>query len=100
MFRLTTLAKTHVVEPANRNLAIGVLFGWALVDALSDQGIDQFSVPIISLIVIVLLAGLAGIIAAIIPGRRAAKLDILRAVHADGVSLAGGPNDKSAHRRD
>jgi putative ABC transport system permease protein len=63
-------------------IAIGVFFGWALIDALSNQGIDQFSVPIRSLIVIVVLAGLAGIVAAIIPGRRAANLDVLRAVEA------------------
>jgi putative ABC transport system permease protein len=61
-------------------LLVGVFFGWALVRALSDQGIDQFSVPVVSLVVIVILAALAGVLAAVLPGRRAAKLDVLKAV--------------------
>ena len=59
---------------------VGVFFGWALVKALSDQGIDQFSVPVGSLAIIVVLAALAGVVAAVLPGRRAAKLDVLKAV--------------------
>jgi putative ABC transport system permease protein len=61
-------------------LLIGLFFGWSLVRALSDQGIDQFSAPIRSLTVVVVLAWLAGVVAAILPGRRAAKLDVLKAV--------------------
>jgi putative ABC transport system permease protein len=37
-------------------------------------------VPVLSLTVIVVLAIFAGMLAAIIPGRRAAKLDVLRAI--------------------
>lgn len=61
-------------------LLIGIFFGWALVTAMKDQGIDVFRVPITSLVVIVVLAALAGILAAVLPSRRAAKLDILRAI--------------------
>jgi hypothetical protein len=61
-------------------LLVGVFFGWALVRALSDKGIDQFTVPIFNLVVIVILAALAGVLAAVVPGRRAAKLDVLKAV--------------------
>jgi putative ABC transport system permease protein len=61
-------------------LLIGLFFGWSLVRALSDQGIDQFSAPITSLTVVVVLAWLAGVVAAILPGRRAARLDVLKAV--------------------
>jgi putative ABC transport system permease protein len=61
-------------------LVIGVLFGWALVVALRDQGTTVFSLPYASLGNIVVLAASAGIIAAVLPARRAAKLDILRAV--------------------
>jgi putative ABC transport system permease protein len=39
-----------------------------------------FSVPYLTLIIIVLLAGLAGVVAAILPSRRAAKLNVLRAI--------------------
>jgi putative ABC transport system permease protein len=61
-------------------LAIGLFFGWALVTALRDQGVDQFSAPVTNLVVLVTLAWLAGVIAAILPSRRAAKLDVLRAI--------------------
>jgi putative ABC transport system permease protein len=39
-----------------------------------------FSVPYLTLIIIILLAGLAGVVAAILPSRRAAKLNIMRAI--------------------
>jgi putative ABC transport system permease protein len=61
-------------------LVIGVFFGWALVSALHDQGVTLFQVPVLSLLVVVVLAALAGALAAIPPSRRAAKLDVLRAV--------------------
>jgi putative ABC transport system permease protein len=61
-------------------LLVGVFFGWALVRAQKNQGLSVFSVPYLTLIIIVLLAGLAGVVAAILPSRRAAKLNILRAI--------------------
>ena len=61
-------------------LLIGLFFGWALVTALEDQGVDQFSAPVSNLVVLVSLAWLAGVVAAILPSRRAAKINILRAV--------------------
>jgi putative ABC transport system permease protein len=61
-------------------LVIGVFFGWALVKAMNSQGITAFSVPYTTLVAVVVLAGLAGVVAAVLPGRRAAKLDVLRAV--------------------
>jgi len=39
-----------------------------------------FSLPVFSLVIMVVLAGLAGAAAAIQPSRRAAKLDVLRAI--------------------
>ena len=61
-------------------LLIGVFFGWALVLAMRNQGITVFSVPVLSLVIVVVLAALAGAAAAIWPSRRAAKLNILRAI--------------------
>jgi putative ABC transport system permease protein len=61
-------------------LLIGVFFGWALVLAMKNQGITEFSVPVLTLLIVVVLAGLAGAVAAIWPSRRAAKLNILRAL--------------------
>jgi putative ABC transport system permease protein len=64
-------------------MLIGVFFGWALVHALKNQGISVFSVPYAILGIVVVLAAIAGVIAAILPARRAANLDVLRAVVAD-----------------
>jgi putative ABC transport system permease protein len=61
-------------------LVIGVVFAWALVRALADQGIDKFSLAPVQLIVIVVLAGVFGVIAAAWPARRAAKLDVLSSI--------------------
>jgi putative ABC transport system permease protein len=61
-------------------LLIGVFFGWALVKAMNSQGITVFSIPVLSLVIMVVLAGLAGVAAAILPSRRAANLNPLRAI--------------------
>jgi putative ABC transport system permease protein len=61
-------------------LAIGVFFGWAMVQALKDQGISSLSIPGGQLVIYVVLAGLAGVVAAIWPARRAAKLNVLEAI--------------------
>ena len=61
-------------------LVIGLFFGWAVVEALADQGITEFAPPGGQLVIVVIIGGIAGVIAAIGPARRAAKLDVLRAV--------------------
>jgi putative ABC transport system permease protein len=61
-------------------LAIGILFGWALQRALSDVGVDRLAIPVGQLIFMLFVAGLIGVLAAIWPARRAAKLDVLRAL--------------------
>jgi putative ABC transport system permease protein len=61
-------------------LAVGVFFGWTIVRALRSQGITEFALPAGQLVAFVVAAGLAGILAAILPGRRAARIDVLRAI--------------------
>jgi putative ABC transport system permease protein len=61
-------------------LAVGVFFGWTIVRALSGQGITEFTLPAGQLAGFVLAAALAGILAAVLPGRRAARIDVLRAI--------------------
>jgi len=61
-------------------LVIGILFGWALVVALSSQGIRRLVIPGLQLLIVAVVAALAGIVAAVGPGRRAARLDVLRAI--------------------
>jgi putative ABC transport system permease protein len=61
-------------------LVIGLFFGWAVVEALKDQGITEFAPPGGQLLLVVIIGGFAGVLAAIGPARRAAKLDVLKAV--------------------
>ncbi|HZI44932.1 MAG TPA: FtsX-like permease family protein, partial [Ilumatobacter sp.] len=61
-------------------LAIGTFFGWAIVKAMADQGFDTLTVPYTSLAVVTAIAGIAGAAAAVLPARRAAKLDVLKAL--------------------
>jgi putative ABC transport system permease protein len=61
-------------------LAIGLLFGWSVVRALRDQGFTKFAIAPGQLFVVVIILAVASVGAAIFPARRAAKLDILRAI--------------------
>ena len=60
--------------------AVGLFFGWAMVQALHSQGITVLSIPGGQLLIYVLAAGFLGIWAAALPARRAAKLDVLAAI--------------------
>jgi putative ABC transport system permease protein len=64
-------------------IALGTFLGWGLVRALSVQeGFGTFAAPVNQLAVIVVLAAAAGVVAALRPARRAARLDILDAIAA------------------
>jgi putative ABC transport system permease protein len=65
-------------------LAVGTFLGWGLMRAINAQeGFGLFAVPVTPLAVILGLAALAGVLAAVRPARRAARLDILDAVATD-----------------
>jgi putative ABC transport system permease protein len=61
-------------------LTIGLGFAWAVVRALQAEGITHFTVPGEQLAVITVLAATAGVAAAIVPARRAARMQVLGAV--------------------
>lgn len=61
-------------------LAVGVALGAAFVRSLADQGIDKLSLPVGQLIAGLIFAGLAGVLAALYPAAKAAKMDVLRAI--------------------
>jgi putative ABC transport system permease protein len=63
-------------------LGIGAFFGWAMVKALADEGLDTLTIPVGQLVVVTAISALAGIGAAIMPARRAARIDVLKAVAA------------------
>jgi putative ABC transport system permease protein len=60
-------------------LVLGVAFAAIVSRPLASQGF-AFAVPVGTLIVLLILAALAGVLAAIPPARRASKVDVLRAV--------------------
>ena len=60
-------------------IVLGIAFAAIVSRPLAEQGF-VFEIPIVALFLVVLLALLAGVVAAIPPARRAARVDILRAV--------------------
>jgi putative ABC transport system permease protein len=61
-------------------LVVGLLFGFAVSIALPDNFISGVTVPYGTLVSLVILAAVVGVLAAILPARRASRLDILDAV--------------------
>ncbi len=64
-------------------VGMGLAFGVALQRAIADQGVDVLAIPWLQLGLFVLLAAVAGVLAAVLPARRAARLDVLRAIGAE-----------------
>ena len=63
-------------------LGIGTGFGWAVVRALESEGITTLVIPAAPLAVVASLAMATGVAAAVVPARRAARLDVLAALRA------------------
>lgn len=64
-------------------LALGTFFGWLLLEALQDQFRARLVIPVGQLVIAMVVAALAGVLAGVLPARRAAKVDVLRAVTVD-----------------
>jgi len=78
MIRLEAIA--IAVLGALLGIAAGLLFGIVLQQAVADQGITDLAIPWGRLVIFVVVAGLVGVIAAVLPARRAAKLNVLDAI--------------------
>jgi putative ABC transport system permease protein len=61
-------------------VVMGVVFGLAVMQPLADEGLDVVVVPGLQLVWYVVGAGLVGVLAAVLPARRAARLDVLQAI--------------------
>ncbi len=61
-------------------VVVGLVFGWLAVIAIPESAIDRLSLPVGALIWYVVAATVAGLIAASLPARRAARLDVLDAI--------------------
>jgi putative ABC transport system permease protein len=64
-------------------LAISLAGAWTIVQALAEEGITEVVVPLHRIGVIVAVAVVAGVLAALAPARRAARLDVLRAISSE-----------------
>ncbi|QPP10005.1 FtsX-like permease family protein [Streptomyces bathyalis] len=64
-------------------LLLGGFLGWALVRAADSAGTSTFDLPPLRLAVVALVGIVAGLVAGLRPARRAARLNVLRAVAAD-----------------
>ena len=64
-------------------LAVGAVFGVALQRALVNEGVTELAFPVGQLAVYLLLAAVAGVLAAWLPARRASRLNVLQAIAAD-----------------
>jgi putative ABC transport system permease protein len=60
-------------------MVIGVFLSALVAQALKDEGVS-FSLPAGTLIVFLFVAIIAGVLAAILPARRAARLNVLNAL--------------------
>lgn len=61
-------------------VGVGVAFGWAVVSTMRDEGIEVLRIPVAQLALYVVLAALVGVLAALWPARRAARMDVLAAI--------------------
>lgn len=61
-------------------LGLGAFLGWALVKAADSRGTSVFALPLVQLAVVALVGIAAGLLAGWRPARRAARLDVLRAI--------------------
>ena len=77
---------------------LGVIFATLVSRPLADEGFE-LSYPIGTLIILLILAALAGVLAAIWPARRAAKLDVLRRWRTSRRPVDGGSIQTLRRRR-
>ena len=61
-------------------VVLGLVVGYVIVLSLRSQGFKSFSVPVPTIISILIIAIVVGVLAAVVPARRATKTDILAAI--------------------
>lgn len=80
--RLMVLVESVVVAVfgAFLGVVIGLLFGLAASSALPDSAITIIRVPVGTLVAVAVVAVLCGMVAGVLPARRAARFDVLEAI--------------------
>jgi putative ABC transport system permease protein len=64
-------------------LLLGVLGAWGMIEALRDEGFEVFRLPGPSLVLVAVVAGVLGMVAALVPARRAGRLKVLDAIRTE-----------------
>lgn len=79
--RMITLESVVIaVLGATLGVVMGIGFGIALMYSLRDEGLEVISVPTGQLVAFLVASLVIGVLAALVPARRAARLDVLRAI--------------------
>ncbi|HEY6934561.1 MAG TPA: FtsX-like permease family protein, partial [Marmoricola sp.] len=78
MVRLEAIA--IAVLGAVLGIVMGLGFGVVLQRAVADQGITDLAIPGVRLVAFVVVAAVVGVLAAVFPARRAARLNVLQAI--------------------
>ncbi|MES9538740.1 FtsX-like permease family protein [Actinomadura sp. NPDC000600] len=78
---LSVEALVMAVIGAATGVVLGVGFGWAATNAMASDSI--FALPYLQVVGFVVLAGAAGMLAAVLPARRAAKTSIVESLAHD-----------------
>lgn len=61
-------------------IGLGLVFGWGVVTALPDSFVSTLAFPVSRISILVAVCGIAGLVAAAFPARRASKLNVLDAI--------------------
>ena len=64
-------------------VALGVFLAWAVIDTLASEGFTTFMVPTGPVAAVMVVGAVVGVVAAVRPARRAARLDVLAAIATD-----------------
>lgn len=78
---LSVEALVMAVIGAVTGVLLGTVFGWAATRAMADDAV--FAVPYLQIVGFVVLAGAAGMLAAVLPARRAARASIVESLAHD-----------------
>ncbi|MDQ4108573.1 MAG: FtsX-like permease family protein, partial [Actinomycetota bacterium] len=65
---------------ATLGIAIGIVFGWAMQQALADLGVSHLTIPVGMLVGFAVVAALLGLLASIAPAIRASRIEVLQAI--------------------
>jgi putative ABC transport system permease protein len=101
--QLRSMLRTEAIVISLVAVLIGVALGtassWALLHALRDEGLSAFAVPPVGITMLALLAAVSGLIASIIPARRAAKLPMLHSLAGIRTPPKGLPPEQFSKRQ-